>query len=202
MNRTGHPPGPLFGLAPGLAFGAALLALAASPAAAREGPGAGLDLTPSRDSGVTGRATLVEVAEGVRVDLEMRGLPEAGVEHINHFHAGGTCADDRAGRTAPVTIPLEPVVAGGDGTGSASTVVEDVTLEELFGDDEERFLLLHARVEGGGVPPGIACADLARTAGIPEERLPHSGGPPAALLLGVLGAICAGAALVGFRLAR
>jgi hypothetical protein len=40
----------------------------------------------------------------------MQNLPEAGIKHINHIHAGGTCADDRAGRTAPVTIPLKRLV--------------------------------------------------------------------------------------------
>lgn len=193
MSRTGN--------LVGLVFGAALLALVPSTAVAQETESE-LDLTPSRDSGVTGTATLTEVGEGVRVDLVMRGLPEAGVEYINHFHAGGTCADDREGRTAPVTIPLDPVVAGGDGTGSASTVIEDVTVEDLFGGDEERFLLLHARVEGEGVPPGIACADLVRPANAPTMHLPQSGGPPAMLLFGVGCAIGVGAALVGFRLAR
>ena len=60
-----------------------------------------VNLTPSRGSGVRGRATLEGVAGGVKVTLRMRNLPQAGVKHINHIHAGGTCADDRAGRTAP-----------------------------------------------------------------------------------------------------
>jgi hypothetical protein len=120
-----------------------------------------LQLTPSRDSGVSGTATFTDVEGGVRVQLSMKGLPEAGVKHINHIHAGGTCADDRAGRTAPVTIPLNPVVAKEDGTGSAKTIIEGVTVAELFAKDENRFILLHAKTEKGqGVPPGISCADL------------------------------------------
>jgi hypothetical protein len=92
----------------------------------------------------------------------MRNLPEAGIKHINHIHAGGTCADDRAGRTAPVTIPLETITARSDGTGSATTTIEDVSVAQLFGEDKERFILLHAETKKGeGVPPGIACADLA-----------------------------------------
>ena len=145
-------------------------------------------------------ATLSEVENGVEVTLEMQGLPEAGIKHINHIHAGGTCADDRAGRTAPVTIPLKTVVAQEDGTGSATTTIEDVTMGQLFGEDKERFILLHARtVKGEGVPPGIACADLVQTAtngaSLNDETtvlgsdLPGSGGatillPAAALLLG------------------
>jgi Cu/Zn superoxide dismutase len=138
----------------------ALLALVGN-ALAREAKSATVQLTPSRDSGVSGTATLTDVEGGVRVQLSMKGLPEAGVKHINHIHAGGTCADDRAGRTAPVTIPLNPVVANDDGTGSATTTIEGVTLAELFSENKERFILLHAKTEKGqGVPPGISCADL------------------------------------------
>src|SRR5919106_1906876 len=131
-------------------------------------------LTPSRDSGVRGSATLKGVADGVKVTLQMRNLPEPGVKHINHIHGGGTCADDRAGRTAPVTIPLKTVVANADGTGSATTTIEDVTLDELLGDDQHRFILLHAKVkEGQGVPPGISCADLPqKSTGTAFENLP------------------------------
>jgi hypothetical protein len=46
-----------------------------------------------------------------------------------------------------VTIPLDTVVA--DGTGSATTTVEDVSLKKLLGDDQHRFVLLHAKVEEG-----------------------------------------------------
>jgi Cu/Zn superoxide dismutase len=133
----------------------AALTLAAS-AGAQERQSAQVQLTQSRGSGVSGTATLSEVQNGVEVTLEMQNLPEAGIKHINHIHAGGTCADDRAGRTAPVTIPLKTVVAQQDGTGSATTTIEDVTMGQLFGEDKERFILLHARtVKGEGVPPGI-----------------------------------------------
>lgn len=144
-----------------------------------------LELTPSRDSGVSGTAILTDVEGAVRVELSMRGLPEAGVEHIKHIHGSGTCADDRAGRTAPVTIPLNNVVANPDGTGSATTTVKDVTLEQLLGDDQHRFILLHAEVkEGQGVPPGISCADLPQgSTNTNLENLPTSGGlPPVAML--------------------
>src|SRR3712207_6033002 len=150
----------------------AALTLAAS-AGAQERQSAQVLLTQSRGSGVSGTATLSEVENGVEVTLEMQNLPEAGIKHINHIHAGGTCADDRAGRTAPVTIPLKTITVQQDGTGSATTTIEDVTVGQLFGEDKERFILLHARTEKGeGVPPGIACADL--------KPLPETGGPPPA----------------------
>jgi hypothetical protein len=142
-------------------FGALVLALSAS-AEAQEDQTMEVSLTQSRDSGVSGTATLEDINGGVEVTLEMRDLPEAGIKHINHIHAGGTCADDRAGRTAPVTIPLETITAQKDGRGSATTTIEDISVAQLFGEDKERFILLHAEtIEGEGVPPGIACADLA-----------------------------------------
>src|SRR3712207_3901163 len=105
----------------GVVLGVALLTsvLLGSGVLAQESQGVTLQLTPSRDSGVSGTATLADVEGGVRVELNMRGLPEAGVEHINHLHEPGTCADDRAGNPAPATIPLETIVAKEDGTGSA-----------------------------------------------------------------------------------
>jgi Cu/Zn superoxide dismutase len=173
----------------GVVLGAALLAsLALSGSASAQGAeSVTVQLTPSRDSGVSGTAVLTGVEAGVEVKLNMSGLPEAGIEHINHIHAGGTCADDRAGRTAPVTIPLRNVVANEDGTGSATTTIEDVTLDELFAADEERFILLHAEtVEGEGVPPGIACADFApRSGGEGVDTLAATGGLQPLVLLAI-----------------
>src|SRR5215213_886819 len=168
-------------------FAALAVALSAS-AGAQEDQTMQVNLTQSRDSGVSGTATLEDVKGGVEVTLEMRDLPEPGIKHINHIHAGGTCADDRAGRTAPVTIPLETVTAQKDGTGSATTTIEDVSVAQLFGEDKERFILLHAETKKGeGVPPGIACADLqplADTGGIRPATLFLAG---AISVLGVAG---------------
>jgi Cu/Zn superoxide dismutase len=173
----------------GAALSIALLVALAIPASAKaQEEGMEVELTPSRDSGVSGTATLRDVGSGVEVSLEMQGLPEPGVKHINHIHAGGTCADDRAGNTAPVTIPLKTVVAQDDGTGSATTTIEDVTTAQLFGEDKERYILFHAKAkEGGGVPPGIACADLA--------PLPDTGG------MGPMVVLLAGAAVLALGIA-
>ncbi len=193
----------------GVALGIALLALLAlaGSVAAQEGDTMELQLTPSRDSGVSGTATITDVGGGgVEVELNMRGLPEAGTEHINHVHSGGSCAADRAGNVAPATIPLKTVVAKEDGTGSATTTLEDVTLDSLFDPDKKRYVALHSEVEKGeGVPPVISCADVVeavangassndKTATMGETttmvgEIPASGGPSillptAALLLG------------------
>jgi Cu/Zn superoxide dismutase len=170
----------------GVVLGVALLLLAMGGSAlAQETKSEELQLKPLGDSGVSGTATLTNVEGGVQVKLDMKGLPEAGVKHINHFHGGGTCADVQAGSMAPVTIPLKPVVANDDGTGSTTTTLEDVTLDKLFGADQERFVLVHAKTkEGQGVPPGISCVDLPQRSGDGTfNPLPASGGIPPEMLL-------------------
>jgi Cu/Zn superoxide dismutase len=176
----------------------ASLVLAGS-ALADDAKSVNLQLNPSRDSGVSGTATLTPVEDGVKVELDMKGFPQEGIEHINHIHGGGTCADDRAGRTAPVTIPLNTIVAKADGTGSATTTLKDVTLDQLLGKDKHRFILVHDKVKKGqGVPPGISCADLPQlTSGTSLESLPSSGGlPPVVLLVIPLVLLVAGASAV------
>lgn len=150
-----------------------------------------LQLTPSRDSGVSGTATITDTGGGVKVELNMRGLPDAGIKHINHFHAGGSCAADRAGNVAPATIPLKTIVAREDGTGSAITTLEDVTLSQLFDSDKKRYIALHSKVEEGqGVPPVISCADVVEAAGTDAAStdLPESGGTPTAVMF-IIGAV-------------
>jgi hypothetical protein len=178
---------PLVGMGLTVALWFAVLALSAGVGAQERGQAdrprgeaaqvAEVTLTPSRGSGVRGSATLKGVAGGVKVTLKMRNLPEPGVKHINHIHAGGTCADDRAGRTAPVTIPLKTITAQKDGTGSATTIIKGISVAQIFRENRERFILLHAKAEKGeGVPPGISCADL--------QPLAESGGvSPATVLL-------------------
>ena len=175
----------------GLALSMALLAslTIAGSAIAQETDTMELKLTPSRGSGVSGSATITEEGEGVRVELSVEGLPKEGIEHINHFHAGGTCADDRAGDPAPATIPLETIVANADGTGSASTTLRDVTLSQLFDPEKRRYVALHAETEEGqGVPPVISCADVveAAGAGAVSAELPESGGQHPMVLLSVV----------------
>jgi hypothetical protein len=191
----------------GVALGIALLALLAlaGSVAAQEAETMELQLTPSRDSGVSGTATITDVGGGVEVELNMRGLPEAGVEHINHVHAGGTCTADRAGNVAPATIPLKTIVAEEDGTGSGTTALEDVTLDSLFDPGKERYVALHSEVEEGeGVPPVISCADVVEAAGggAVGTTLPESGGPRPAMLLAAAVLLALSATSVLYRLTR
>jgi hypothetical protein len=199
MNRARD----LTGVALGVVF-LASLSIAGS-AAALQADTMELQLTPSRDSGVSGTATITEEGEGVRVELNMRGLPEAGIEHINHFHAGGSCAADRAGNVAPATIPLKTIVAKEDGTGSAITNLKDVTLSELFEPNKKRYVALHSRTEEGqGVPPVISCADVveAAGAGAVSTRLPESGGMNPLALFSAGAAFLVFGIVAGFLLVR
>jgi Cu/Zn superoxide dismutase len=142
----------------------AILALAAS-AGAQEVHSSKVELTPIRGSGVSGTATLKDVNGGMEVALNVQGLPDPGVKHINHIHAGGTCADVQAGRMPPVTIPLKTIVTQQDGTGSATTFVRGVSLDQIFSKYKKRLIIVHAESKkGGGIPPGITCADLVQTA--------------------------------------
>ncbi len=173
-----------------------LTALVAGSAWAQGSNSQTLQLTPSRDSGVSGTATLTEVGGQLQVQLNAQGLPQDGVEHIAHIHTGATCADDRADQGGPVEFPLEDVVAQGNAGSSTTTL--DTTLSDLS-DGTERYVNVHAENTGEGVPPGVACADLAfagmqggeQTMMESTQPLPQSGGftpsallPAAALILG------------------
>jgi Cu/Zn superoxide dismutase len=190
-----------------MVFGATLLAslILGGSAFAKEAKSVKLHLAPIRDSGVSGTAILTDTEDGVKVEVSVQGLPEPGVEHINHFHGGGTCADVAAGNMAPVTIPLNTIVAKENGTGSATTTLKDVTLDQLLGKDQHRFILVHAKVKKGqGVPPGISCADLPQTsANTTLENLPSSGGLPYVVLVAIpLGMLVVGIGAILMLLRR
>lgn len=164
-----------------------------------------LRLTPSRDSGVSGTATLEDTDNGVRVQLALEGLPKDGVEHLAHIHSDATCADDRLGQGGPIEFPLESVTAQG-GTGSSTTTIPNVTLAQLF-DGSPRYINVHGEQTGQGVPPGIACADLSRaqeqTKLIEQTQpLPSSGGPLAGSALLPALALLFGSGILGYAILR
>ena len=155
-----------------------LVALVAGSAWAQETQT--LELTPSRDSGVSGTANLTETDAGLEVQFEVQGLTSAdGTEHIAHIHEGATCADDRADQGAPVEFPLQAVVNQG-GAGSSTSTIED-SLDELS-DDVPHYIAVHDEVSGEGTPPVISCADITDTSVVPSTGGPIS--PLDALLIG------------------
>jgi hypothetical protein len=84
-------------------------------------------------------------------------------------------------------------VARDDGTGSGTTTLEDVTLDQLFDPGKKRYLALHSKTEEGQcVPPVISCADVVEAAGngAVSTKLPTSGGTnPAVVAVLSTGAI-------------
>jgi Cu/Zn superoxide dismutase len=196
-----------------LLLGAALvIALAGGASAeAQQGRSARLELSEVGNSGVSGTADLREVEGGTEVTMNVQGLPEAGVEHINHFHGGATCSDIQNGENMPpVTIPLTTIVAQEDGTGSATTTLDNVTMDQLFDNREQRIILVHAKArEGEPIPPVIACADVntrraAAQSTMKEstQPLPKSGGMLAASLLLPATALLMGVGVLGYALLK
>ena len=128
-----------------------------------------LRLEPVDDSGVSGTATFEEVAGGVRVELDVEGLPEAHTTYLAHVHPGTCGAEsaeaegheghmDTGGHTmAEIEIPLKPVESDSGGSGSSTTVLHDASVDGLF-SGEPRYLNVHAAGSGNPVP--VACADL------------------------------------------
>ena len=130
-----------------------------------------VDLTPSKDSGVSGTATFTDTQDGVEIRLDMEGLRgDPRYQRIAHIHEGGTCADDRAGNDAPIEYTLSPVTLETGGKGTSTTKIVGVTTDQLF-SGSPKYINVHTTtrsIEEGPppeserktVPPGISCADL------------------------------------------
>lgn len=72
-----------------------------------------------------------------------------------HGHHGE--ANEPAGE---IEHPLMPVVAGSEGNGSSTTVMEDATVAELFSDDAEFYVNVHAESSGSEeLTSGVVCGD-------------------------------------------
>lgn len=119
------------------------------------------ELTPSRDSGVSGTATLKDVEGGVEVTVNVVGLEGRG-EYVHHIHEGATCEEDKVDEGGPVEFPLNEVVANHEGTATATSVVKDITMDELLSGGKDRYINFHPAPsqEGQPVPPGITCTTL------------------------------------------
>ena len=136
-----------------------------------ETAGKTIDLTPSRDSGVSGTASFTDTQNGVEVRLDMQGFKEdPRYQRMAHIHEGGTCADDKAGNDAPIEYALTPVTLETESKGTSMTTIVGVTTDQLF-SGSPRYVNVHTAtrsIEEGPppeskrntVPPGIACGDL------------------------------------------
>jgi uncharacterized protein (DUF305 family) len=136
---------------------------------AKVGDSAEVDLEPQNGSGTTGKATLSKTdGGGVKVVLEVRGLPRSTKSYLAHIHPG-TCGEgeeasshDHTGgeheaSAGEIEYALAPVEPEAQGDGSSTTVVHHVTLEGLLSGDPEH---VNVHEPGSGEPPPVTCADL------------------------------------------
>src|SRR5215203_873721 len=132
-------------------------------------------LSPINGSGASGSATFTDVARGVRVDLDVRGLPNPNASYLTHIHPG-TCADERGGEEdehaghdegaehdegtmAEIEYPLPPITPDPAGRGTTTALLEGATVEQLF-SGAPKYVNVHA--EGSGNPPSVACSPLVK----------------------------------------
>ena len=136
------------------------------------GDSAEADLEPENGSGTEGTATLSKVEGGVKVLLEVSGLPERGTMYLAHVHPG-TCGEEEEGGgqgysahahrasehggSKEIEYPLPPVYSDERGEGSSTTVLRKVTFE---GPLTEAPVLVNVHAPGSGNPPLVACANL------------------------------------------
>jgi uncharacterized protein (DUF305 family) len=139
------------------------------------GDSAQVPLEPANGSGTKGTATLSEAeGGGVKVVLDVSGLPGSGTMYLAHIHPG-SCAEEEGGQeeaeggaehghshhehgaSEEIEYPLSPIDPDARGDGTSNTVVRDVTLEDLLSGEP-----MHVNVHrpGSGEPPPVTCANL------------------------------------------
>lgn len=97
------------------------------------------------NSGVSGEATLTPQGSQLQVMVRLTGLQQG--EHPGHIHAG-TC--DAPGSAV---VPLQPITAGGDGSGTMTTTVEVDPNTAMNGQH-----IIQYHQAGGG--PGVVCGAI------------------------------------------
>jgi hypothetical protein len=135
---------------------------------AKVGDSAEVDLRPQNGSGTTVKATLSKTDGGVKVVLEVSGLPKSSTTYLAHIHPG-TCQEVAAGggshehtghehgTAKEIEYPLTPVEPDGQGNGFSTTVLKNVTLEGLLSGDPKH---INVHAPGSGEPPPVTCANL------------------------------------------
>jgi hypothetical protein len=141
---------------------------------ARVGASAEVGLEPANRPGTKGTTTLSKAeGGGVKVVLDVSGLPGSGTMYLAHIHPG-TCAQEEGrqqggsavehghshheqGASEEIEYPLSPITPDAKGDGTSTTVVHHVTLEGLLSGEP-----MHVNVHEPGPeePPPVTCADL------------------------------------------
>jgi uncharacterized protein (DUF305 family) len=131
------------------------------------GNSAEVDLEPANGSGTKGTATLSKANGGVKIVLEVSGLPKSSSTYLAHIHPG-TCGEEQGaeeehghaghehGTHEEIKYPLTPVKPDSVGNGSSTTVVRGVTLEGLLSGEPKH---VNVHEPGSGQPP-VTCANL------------------------------------------
>jgi len=137
-------------------------------------------LKPQNGSHTRGSATLskTEGGGGVRVELNVSGLPKPNTIYLSHIHPG-TCAEavvggveeegahDEEGQNhaehgaairAEIEWPLSQVQSDAQGHGRSTTKLNDLSMADLFTTGGLKHINVHAA--GSGNPPVLACAEL------------------------------------------
>jgi Cu/Zn superoxide dismutase len=126
------------------------------------------------DSGVYGTATFTQDTEGVEVKLAVSGLTDNGATYLTHIHQGG-CPDeagnaeehqhdehehtDQGEEGVDIEYPLSQISPNPQGRGQSTTVLQNVTIDDLFYSSPKH---LNVHAAGSGTPPSIACATMDR----------------------------------------
>jgi uncharacterized protein (DUF305 family) len=132
------------------------------------GDSAEVDLEPANGSATTGTATLSKADGGVKIVLNVTGLPSSGTMYLAHIHPG-TCAEEEGGgaenghshhehgATEEIEYPLAPLKPDAEGNGTSTTLVHHVTLEVLLSGAPKH---VNVHKPGSGEPPPVTCANL------------------------------------------
>jgi hypothetical protein len=81
-----------------------------------------------------------------------------GEAHEGEGHEGEAGhGDEHESEMGEIEYPLTPVIPDAEGNGSSTTVLKDVTADELFSGDPK---FVNAHASGSGNPPVLACGDL------------------------------------------
>jgi uncharacterized protein (DUF305 family) len=104
---------------------------------------------------------------GVKVKLEVRNLAESNAAYLAHIHVGSCGTGDHAHEHGDkrghaeaddkIEHPLSPVKPDRRGNRASTTMIQGITLEQLFSEGPT-YINVHAA--GSGEPSQLACANL------------------------------------------
>lgn len=123
-------------------------------------------LHPVNGSRVYGTAAFTQEADGVKVKLAVSGLTDNGDTYLTHIHQG-SCPDETgnadehehadAEEGPDIEYPLSQVSPDSQGRGQSTTVLQGVTIDELFYSSPKN---INVHAAGSGNPPSISCATI------------------------------------------